>query len=242
MRYLVTLSYDGTNYGGWQIQPNAVSIEEEIEKVLSKILNTTTKIYGSGRTDAGVHAFGQTFHFDAKEITDLGKFKYSLNSLLPSDIHIINIENKDDSFNARYDVKDKTYSYYINTGEYDLFYRNYMYQLLRSLNIKKMEQCLSLFIGKHNFQNFTSKEEDKDNYIREIYSANLSIDKDIVKITFNGNGFMKYMVRMIVGTLIEVGLDRLDIDMVKQYLEQKERKVVSFKAPANGLYLEKVNY
>lgn len=242
MRYLVTLSYDGTNYGGWQIQPNATSIEEEIEKVLSKILNTPTKIYGSGRTDAGVHAFGQTFHFDAKEISDLGKFKYSLNSLLPNDIHIINIENKDDTFNARYDVKDKTYSYYINMGEYDLFNRNYMYQLLRPLNIKRMEQCLSLFIGKHNFQNFTSKEEDKDNYVREIYSINLSTDKDIAKITFNGNGFMKYMVRMIVGAFIEVGLSRLDISKLKEIFELRPRKVCSFKAPANGLYLKEVRY
>ena len=242
MRYLANVSYDGTSYAGWQIQPNDVSIEEEIERVLSQILNTPTKIYGSGRTDAGVHSHGQTFHFDSKEINDLDKFIYSLNSLLNKDIYINNIKKVDDDFNARYDVKSKKYVYYINTGKFDPFNRNYMYQLLRPLDIDKMKEALNLFIGEHNFMNFTSKEEDKANYVRNIYEADISINKDIIKISFIGNGFMKYMVRMIVGSLIEVGLNRLDIAKLKSYLDSDKRNVISCKAPACGLYLEEVNY
>lgn len=242
MRYLAVVTYDGTHYAGWQIQPNGISIEEEIEKVLSRILNTPTKIYGSGRTDAGVHSHGQTFHFDSKEIKDLDKFTYSLNSLLPRDIHINTIKKVNDDFNARYDVKSKTYVYLINMGNYDPFNKDYMYQLLRPLDISKMEECLEVFKGEHCFMNFTSKDEDQANYVREIYECDLEVKDNIVKITFKGNGFMRYMVRMLVGTLIEVGLARLEVAEVKRILEADERKVVSFKAPACGLYLEKVEY
>lgn len=242
MRYLAVVTYDGTHYAGWQIQPNGISIEEEIEKVLSRILTMPTKIYGSGRTDAGVHSHGQTFHFDAKEIKDLGKFTYSLNSLLPRDIHINTIKKVNDDFNARYDVKSKTYVYFINMGSYDPFNKDYMYQLLRPLDLSKMEECLEVFKGEHCFMNLTSKDEDQANYVREIYECNLEAKDNIVKITFKGNGFMRYMVRMLVGTLIEVGLARLEVAEVKRILEADERKVVSFKAPACGLYLEKVEY
>ena len=241
MRFLATIEYDGTKYAGWQIQPNGVSIEEEIEKVLSKLLNKEMKIYGSGRTDAGVHALGQTFHFDA-DIKDIDKFKYSLNCLLPRDMHVLNIEKKGDDFHARYLVKEKEYIYYINMGEYDPFNKDYMYQFQRPLDVDKITEASKLFIGEHCFQNFTSKDEDQDRFVRNIYSIDLSKKDDILKITFRGNGFMRYMIRMIVGTFIEVGLGRLEIAKVKEYLEQKERKVVSYKAPANGLYLSKVIY
>ena len=241
MRYFAVIEYDGTRYGGWQIQPNAISIEEEIEKVLSKLLNTPTKIYGSGRTDAGVHAHGQTFHFDSKEITDLGKFRYSLNSLLPKDMFVKELTNKE-NVHARYDAKAKTYVYLINTGIYDPFNKDKMYQLLRKLDVTKMKEASKLFVGEHNFQNFTSKDEDQSNFVRNIYSLDIIEDKGIVKLTFVGNGFMRYMVRMIIGALIEVGLSRLEIVKLEEQLNQKERKVVSYKAPASGLYLEKVEY
>ena len=242
MRYLATIEYVGTNYAGWQIQPNGVSIEEEIEKVLSRILNRKTKIYGSGRTDAGVHAHGQTFHFDAFQIKDLGKFLYSLNSLLPSDMHVLDIRQVRDDFNARYDAKSKTYSYYINMGEYDPFERDKMYQFLRKLDVEKMMEALDAFKGTHNFQNFTSKPEDMNNYVRTIHEASIEQVGDILKITFTGNGFMRYMVRMMVGALIEVGLGKLTEMQIKILLVDINRKVVSYKAPANGLYLEKVTY
>ena len=242
MRYLATIEYVGTNYAGWQIQPNGVSIEEEVEKVISRILNRKTKIYGSGRTDAGVHAHGQTFHFDALAIKDLGKFMYSLNSLLPSDMHVLDIRQVRDNFNARYDAKSKTYSYYINMGEYDPFERDKIYQFLRKLDVVKMAEALNAFKGRHCFKNFTSKTEDQDNYVRTIHEASIEQVGDIVKITFTGDGFMRYMVRMMVGTLIEVGLGKVTEMQIKILLVEVNRKVVSYKAPANGLYLEKVTY
>lgn len=236
------LSYDGTNYDGWQIQVNPGSIQEEVEKVLSTILNTPTKVYASGRTDKGVHAFRQAMHFDSKEIKDIGKFVYSLNSLLPEDIHVARMKQVPDTFEARYSVKSKTYEYLINVGEYDVFRRNHIYQFLRPLDVEKMKDCLEVFIGEHIFQNFTSKDKDKSNFVRTIYKASIEVDKNIIKLSFTGNGFMRYMVRMLVGTLIEVGLGKLTKEEVISILNQKERKVVSFKAPSCGLYLVDVSY
>lgn len=242
MRYLFTVQYRGTNYAGWQIQPNGVSIQETIEKIFSTVLNEPTKIYASGRTDAGVHSLGQTFHANINKDINIGKFVYSINSLLPNDIHIIDVKEVNDDFHARYDVKRKIYSYYINVGEFDVFNEDKMYQFLRPLDIKKMNECLKIFLGEHNFQNFTSKDEDENNFIRTIYDAKLSEDKDIIKITLEGNGFMRYMVRFIVGTLIEVGLGKISVEEVKNILESKTRKIISYKSPACGLYLEKVIY
>ncbi|MCQ2793150.1 MAG: tRNA pseudouridine(38-40) synthase TruA [Bacilli bacterium] len=242
MRYLATVSYDGTNYVGWQIQPNGLSIEEVIEKVLSKMLNTPTKIYGSGRTDAGVHAKGQTFHFDSKEISDLGKFMYSMNKLLPIDIKISQIKAVKDDFHARFNAISKIYVYKINTGKFDVFQKEHIYQFLQKLNVSQMIEASKLFVGEHNFMNFTSKEEDESNFIRNIYSIDINEDKEIVSFTLSGNGFMRYMVRMIVGTLVQVGLGKLTVNDVKLLINSKERKQTQYKIEACGLYLEKVNY
>lgn len=242
MRYLATVAYDGTKYAGWQVQPNDISIEEEIEKVLSKVLNTPTKIFGSGRTDAGVHATGQTFHFDSKEIADLGKFTYSVNCLLPDDIHVFEIKKVPNYFHARYNVKEKTYSYYINTGAYNVFQKDHVYQLLRKLDLKKIKEGLGYFVGKHYFGNFTTKDEDEGKYIRTIYFADLTQYEDVIKITFVGDGFMRYMVRMMVGILIEIGLGKIEPIEIQRLLMSPHRNVISYKAPATGLYLEKVQY
>lgn len=242
MRYFCVVKYDGTNYSGWQIQPDAISVEETIENVLSKILNTPTKIYGSGRTDAGVHAYGQTFHFDSKKIEDTNRFLYSLNSLLNKDIRVISLNEVDESFNARISAKEKTYLYKINMGDFDVFNRNFIYQLMVKLDVEKMKKASKYFIGKHNFQNFTSKEEDNDNFVREIYKINFLLENDTLSIEFIGNGFMKYMVRFIVGTLIQVGLNKLEETEVEKLINKSPRQIVSFKAPSCGLYLEKVSY
>ncbi len=242
MRYLAVVSYDGSKYAGWQVQPNASSIEEEIEKVISKVLNTETKIVGSGRTDAGVHALAQTFHFDSKELVDLGKFTYSVNCLLPDDIHVSSVSAVPDYFHARYNVKEKTYSYLINMGEYDVFKRNQVYQFLRKLDVEKMKEALKQFKGKHYFGNFTTKDEDEGSFIRTIYKVGLIQEGDVIKITFTGDGFMRYMVRMMVGILIEIGLGKFEPFEVSRLLVTPHRKVISYKAPAVGLYLEKVKY
>ena len=136
MRYIGIVSYDGTNFVGWQVQPNGRSVQEEIEKVISQILNTPTRIHGSGRTDAGVHAIAQVFHFDVESsIVDLNKFRYSVNRLLPNDIHVKAFSIVEDNFHARYDVVDKTYLYTLNMGEYDIF------KLRKRLSDLKRSDC-----------------------------------------------------------------------------------------------------
>lgn len=242
MRYLAIVQYDGTNFLGWQIQSKGRTVQEEIEKAISRILNTPTKIYGSGRTDAGVHALGQTFHFDAKEIENLGKFKYSLNQVLPEDIHVLSVVDVEDDFNARISATSKTYLYVLNIGDYDVFNRDFACQYLRPLNVEAMIDAIEVFNGEHNFQNFTSKEEDEKGFVRTIYGSHIEVVNNQILFTFNGNGFMRYMVRMIVGSLIEVGLGKLSKDELSYYLNKKERNVVSYKAEAKGLFLVKVMY
>ena len=242
MRYLAIVQYDGTNFLGWQIQSEGRTVQEEIEKAISRILNTPTKIYGSGRTDAGVHALGQTFHFDAREIDNLGKFKYSLNQVLPEDIHVLSVVDVEDDFNARISATSKTYLYVLNIGDYDVFNRDFACQYLRPLNVDAMIDAIEIFNGEHNFQNFTSKEEDEKGFVRTIFGSHIEVVNNQILFTFSGNGFMRYMIRMIVGSLIEVGLGKLSKDELLYYLNKKERNVVSYKAEAKGLFLVKVMY
>lgn len=242
MRLLAKVSYDGTLFVGWQIQPNGRSVQEEIEKVISKISNVKTKIFGSGRTDANVHAIGQTFHFDIeKENIDIDKLRYSINSLLPIDIHINSLVVVDKNFHARFMAKNKTYEYILNEGEYNVFERNYVFQFHRSLDLNAMNDASKLFIGKHCFKGFTAKEEDEDNFVREIHSFDIFEENNKVHFIISGNGFMRYMVRNIVGTLIEIGLGKIDKSYIENLLKNSNLKT-QYRAKANGLYLVKVDY
>lgn len=243
MRYLATVQYNGTRFQGWQRQPDVPTIQGTIEAVLSQLLDQEINIFGSGRTDAGVHALGQTFHFDVeKEIADLGKFRYAVNRLLNRDIHLVEIVSVNDSFHARLSAKAKTYQYIINTGEDDPFNIDFKYFYPRNLDIEAMIKGAGLFYGRHDFRNFTSKEEDEQGFVREIYDIHVLTPKDHVIFEIQGSGFMRYMVRMIVGTLLEIGMGRFSVDETARLLDNPERDFVNYKAPPNGLYLVKVDY
>ena len=245
MRYLAVVSYRGTGFCGWQKQTisKLPSIEVTIEDVMSRILSSETKIYGSGRTDAGVHALGQTFHFDSNKELDVNKFAHSLNELLPKDIRILSVEKVSDDFHARFNAKSKTYLYKIrNKKVSDPFSSDLEYTLGQKLDVEKMVEASKLFVGEHNFQNFTSKEEDEQKFSRNIWGIDIKSEKDNIEILLKGNGFMRYMVRMIVGNLIQVGLGKMTSSDIKEALESKERKPSSYKAPAYGLYLKEVEY
>jgi len=245
MRYLATVSYKGTSFCGWQKQTisRLPSIEVTIEKVISRILNNETKIYGSGRTDAGVHALGQTFHFDTSKELNKYRFLHSLNELLPLDIRVLSIKPVDDDFHARFNAKAKTYIYKIrNNNVSSPFKSDLEYTLGQQLNVDKMVEASKLFEGEHNFKNFTSKEEDEQNFVRNISEISITRKEDQIVISMTGNGFMRYMVRMIVGNLIQVGLEKLTSEGIKKILEDPVRKPSSFKAPAYGLYLKEVFY
>lgn len=243
MRYLATVKYNGTKYLGWQRQPGLATIQGSIETVISKLLDKETAIYGSGRTDAGVHALGQTFHFDTeKEIADLEKFRYAMNRLLNRDIHIDGIRVVAEDFHARLSAKYKVYQYIINTGEDDPFNVDFKHFYPRNLDVEEMTKAARFFYGKHDFRNYTSKEEDEDHFVREITGIHLYTHEEQIVIEIAATGFMRYMVRMIVGTLIEIGMGRFTTAEAAMLIDNPNRSYVNYKAPPNGLYLVRVEY
>ena len=245
MRYLAVVSYKGTSFCGWQKQTvsKLPSVEVTIEKVISRILNSEIKIYGSGRTDAGVHALGQTFHFDLPKELDEYRFLHSLNELLPPDIRVISIKPVETDFHARFSTKGKTYIYKIRNAQLSSPFKSDLeLTLAQKLDIEKMVEASKLFEGEHNFQNFTSKDEDDAGFVRNISKIEIIKENEHIVILMTGNGFMRYMVRMIVGTLIQVGLGKMTSEDIKKILEDPVRKPSSYKAPAYGLYLKEVLY
>ena len=243
MRYLIHFSYDGTSFFGYQKQPGLRTVESELEKALYSINNhTLTKVVSSGRTDSGVHALSQTAHFDLSINITLFKLKCALNSLLPDDIHVFSTEIVDNNFHARYMTSEKKYKYVINCGEYDPLSRNYKYQYNKKLDYLKMKDAIKYFIGEHDFKNFVSEECKKSNYIRKITNAEICEKENDVIIYFSGNGFMKYQVRNMVGTLIKIGESKLSSSIIEEIFSNDSKRKFVYTAPPQGLYLESVEY
>lgn len=241
MRIKMIFSYDGTNFIGYQKQVNERTVQGEIEKKLSQIFSQAIIIHASGRTDLNVHALRQVAHFDIPKEVDLGKLRYSLNCILPKDIHVISLNYVSDEFHARYCALKKTYKYILNMGEANPFFENYRYEFKRQLDVDKMKECANLFVGEHNFQNFTTKEVDLKQFVRTIFNLDIEQDGNIVTFVVTGTGFMKHMVRMIVGTLVQVGLGKIDIADVRAYFND-DRRPVNHLVPGCGLYLVDVFY
>lgn len=243
MKYLMTFSYDGSLYEGYQIQGNKKTIQHTIETELTKInSNNKVNISASGRTDKGVHAYNQKAHFVLNKDIEPSILKNSLNKLLPNDIYIKNIEQVDNDFHARYDVRKKEYIYKINLGEYNPIESNYIFQYNKSLDIDKIKEALPLLKGTHNFKAFTKVDEEKESYIRTIYEIDYYLDNDILTFKFVGNGFLRYMIRNIVGTLINVGEGKIKPNEIEGIIKSCDRKKAGLKAPACGLYLNNVYY
>ena len=246
MRYFMTFSYDGSKYLGFQKQTEEETIQGELEKALSKINgDIKVNVCASGRTDAGVHALNQTAHFDLKSEIEESKVKHSLNSLLPDDIYVKKVEMVSDEFHARFDAKAKEYIYIINMGEYNPIEKNYVHQYNRRLNVPEIERALKYLEGTHNFKSFTKTDEEKDGYERTVIQTSLIRNmKDLNKITISilGTGFMRYMIRNIVGVLIEVGEGKRRSDDIFHILAKEDRRAAGNTAPPNGLYLKDVFY
>ncbi len=242
MRILATVSYKGTNYCGWAKQIDKSSIQGEIEKVLSTIFNQEVCIYGAGRTDANVHALGQTFHFDVDKEVDLARLRYSMNKMLPNDIHIESMKEVSRDFHARYSAKGKHYRYILSLGENNPFKNDVAYCLLKDINEDLLSEALKLFIGTHNYQDFTSKEEDEQGFVRTISDIKVNkVDNDIT-IDLYGNGFMRYMIRYIIGSAVVIAQNKESLSFINKHLDSINRDVISYKAPGNGLYLVEVIY
>ena len=239
----MTFSYDGSNFSGYQKQPRERTVQKCLEDALKEINGGKNVIVvASGRTDAGVHAIGQRAHFDMDVKITPDKLMKGLNSILPDDIYVKSVHEVDDNFHARYDVIKKEYRYYINMGEFNPIEKDYVYQYNKKLDINKMRKASKLFVGEHDFRAFCSNEKEKINCIRNIYKIKIIKHNDKLELIFVGNGFLKHMVRNIVGILLKVGSNLLTVDEVKMILDEKTRKHNTKPVPGNGLYLQNVYY
>lgn len=238
----MTFSYDGSCFKGYQRQHNLKTVQGVIENELSLLNEKAVTISSSGRTDKGVHARCQKAHFDLDKSISCYNIKTYLNRKLNNEIHISDVIKVNDCFHARYDVLKKEYRYFINMGFFDVFKRNYVYQYNKSLNISKMKDVCSVFMGTHNFKSFCNDSNERENFERTIYDISLNVKDDILEISIIGNGFLKQMVRNIVGVLIKVGEDKLTKDQVKDILVKEDRCYNIKSAPACGLYLWDVTY
>lgn len=243
MRYKVTVAYDGNNYAGFQSQVNALAIQDVIEACIEKIFKEKIRIIMSSRTDAGVHAKGQVFHFDSPLVKDLGKLKYSFNCLLPKDIHVNKIEEVSEKFHARFSVKEKTYEYIINVGEYDVFLNGYAYQCHYKLDLDLMKKGAALLVGEHDFTSFnTSSLKEYPNQVRTISKFEIKKKKDLIIIRVTATGFLRNMVRIMVGTLIDLARGQKSIDDVKDMLNHPSKGTRRYNADPAGLYLINIKY
>ena len=242
MRVLGICSYKGTNYYGWQKQVGFISVQEKIEECLSKVYDSPITIYGSGRTDAGVHALKQYFHYASDKEKDLKQLAYAMNKMLPEDIKILSLKEVDDDFHARYSAKRKIYEYHILLKNKDPFMSDKAYLYPMELDINLLREALAKFVGEHNYQDFTSKEEDENNFVRTIYSIDVNQNNELVTIRFEGSGFMRYQIRNMVGSAINIANGKENISFVDYHLSDKKREIISYKSPACGLYLVDVLY
>lgn len=239
----LTIEYDGTLYSGWQKQNNAKTIQETIEKALSKILKAEVSITGSSRTDSGVHAKGMVANFFTDSRIPAEKFREAINTKLPDDIAIIKSEEVDLEFHARYLSKGKTYCYtIINRYEKVALYKNYSHHVREKLDLELMNKCCKMFIGKHDFSAFKTVGSSVKTSVRTISDLHIEKEDDFIKIYVTADGFLYNMVRIIVGTLVEVGLGKKKPEEVLSAINTGNREESGHCAPPNGLVLEKVYY
>ncbi|NLL81212.1 MAG: tRNA pseudouridine(38-40) synthase TruA [Tissierellia bacterium] len=239
----LTLEYEGTNYSGWQNQENAITIQEVIEKAILQSTKEYVRLIGSGRTDAGVHALGQVANFYTNSTIPGEKFKFVLNNILPDDITVIESEEVSLDFHARYSAVKKRYIYKINNEKkYRPLYRNYSYHYKHLLDIEKMKKASNYLLGTHDFSSFKGRKTNVYTTIRTIYSIDIERKGNFIILTFQGDSFLKNMVRIIVGTLINAGNNRMEPEQIQEILQGRDRRLAGQTAPPQGLYLEKVFY
>ncbi len=239
------LAYDGSRYHGWQRQLNGISIQEVVEEKLKKMVGTPIKLLASGRTDAGVHAMNQVCNFTTRSTIDPDAIKRGLNALLPDDIHIKAAEYVPSEFHSRYSARSKVYEYRIlNRKEPDVFLRHYLWHIRIPLDREEMFRCLSVLKGTHDFASFRSSGSGNINPVRSITRAELCgpDHDDMLRIVIEADGFLRHMVRNIVGTVAEAGLGKISVDRFRKILESKDRQSAGIKAPAQGLFLVRVQY
>lgn len=242
-RIKLTIAYDGTNYCGWQVQPNGITIEEVINKALSKLTGENILVIGASRTDSGVHAMGNVAVFDTETTIPPEKIAVALNQRLPEDIVVTKSEEVPLDFHPRYCDCSKTYEYHIiNTRIPVPTKRLTNYFVSYVLDIDKMRQAASYLVGEHDFVSFCNVRTDVENTVRTITALDIITNGNEITVRITGNGFLYNMVRIIVGTLIRVGRGFYEPEKVKEILEAKDRKAAGVTAPPHGLMLMEINY
>jgi tRNA pseudouridine38-40 synthase len=242
-KYLLLIEYEGTAYHGWQVQTNAITIQEVVEKNLSRILNTPTTVLSSGRTDAGVHSEGMPAHFVTESKMSMGEIQLALNSLLPHDISIREVREVPMRFNARGSAKSKLYRYSILNRDYPsaLNFRRSWF-VPHELDIAAMRSAAEYLLGEHDFTSFRAGNCNAKSPIRTMTRVEIVQQNDFLFFEFEGKGFLKHMVRNFVGTLVYVGKKKFPVEQVEIILEARDRKVAGPTAPSHGLCLIKVEY
>ena len=242
-RYALTLSFDGTNYAGWQTQHNADTVQAAVERGLTKLLGTPTAVVGASRTDAGVHAQGAVCHFDAATPIPTEKLSMALNNFLPPDIRAMGAREVGEAFSARFGAVEKTYCYQVDNGRYlRATLRNYAWHIWQPLDLELMRQAAQHLLGEHDFAAFCATGNSHKTTVRTLHTIDLRRDGDSVWMQVTGNAFLYNMVRIIMGTLVAVGRGDLPADITAQMLAQNNRKIGGPTAPPQGLMLMEVGY
>ncbi len=242
-RIKLIIAYDGTNYCGWQIQKNGITIEEIINKKLSELLGEKIVVIGASRTDSGVHAYGNVAVFDTESNIPAEKFSYALNQRLPDDIRIQKSSEVPLDFHPRYCDTTKTYEYKIVNRQFEIpTERLYSHFVYYNLDIDKMRQAASYITGEQDFKSFCSNRTQVENTVRTVYSLDIDKVNDMITIRITGNGFLYNMVRIIAGTLMKVGMGIYPPEHVKEIIDAKDRTKAGPKAPAKGLTLVEIGY
>lgn len=241
MRYLLNLKYDGSYFYGFQIQKDEITVEGTLEEILSKIFNEKINLVGCSRTDRGVHALDFYAHFDSSKEKDVEVLKNSINKMCDGNIFIKNIKKVSDEFHARYSVKNKEYVYKIYIGEYNPMLKNYTLEYNKPVDISLLKKTANKLTGKHDFKAFTSDSEEK-NTVRRINYIKVVKEKEYINIYINSSGFLKYMVRNIVGLMLEINEGKKDIEVINKLFKNKDRTENARCISPEGLYLNKVNY
>lgn len=248
------IQYDGTGFKGWQIQKDPQTIQGTITRCLQLLTKEPITVIASGRTDAGVHAIEQVISFVTTSEIELTKLIKSMNAILPDQIRVLNLSEVSLLFNPRYDAKMKTYLYIIYNGHFvSPFLRHYVWDFPIKLNIDYMIEAGKYLVGTHDFSAFTCNDHNRDSFIKEVYSLNIINNQEIafmdfllkgdfITVEITANGFLRHMVRNIVGTLVDIGRGKISVKSVTDILLSKDRRLAGMNAPARGLFLKKVYY
>ncbi|NLJ79371.1 MAG: tRNA pseudouridine(38-40) synthase TruA [Tissierellia bacterium] len=239
----LTIEYDGSNYVGWQIQENGISIQEEMEGAIHRVTGEDITLIGSGRTDSGVHAMGQVANFKTSSTIPANRFKFAINNNLPGDIVILRSEEVPMHFHSRYDAIGKRYRYMIyNSRTPTALYRNLLYHVSYDLNYDEMQEAVDFFKGTHDFTSFMVARNYVETAVRTITDISLDVNGGMICLIIEGNGFLYNMVRIIAGTIVDIGRGKLNAADIPDIIDSKHRKAAGHTAPSQGLYLERVYY